>query len=311
MKQNIGNKILLSLIIGLTVSLFFCLSPEAQALTPRRCSDPEAPWNIAEGIMPNAFRCRNDVSSDDREDLLIFTFIIPGKFTCAGDQNCTKGRFCNCVRIDDCTTLYGSQNYRCVDFNRGELRRADYDCKPYHCHGKNNIVCCRLKALNEAPSLPAILDEPDVSDLPTIPDEPALPDTNPTLVPNFSLTGCCQQIVPPLDLAVYDYGVNHLVQVAINVYKCILCIIGSLMLLMIVLGGAIMILAVGNKTRIEAGKKMIIAAVIGGFVVVASVLIVNFFIKSLGAKVEDENLKINIRSTEMRMVSKDLKGVYN
>ncbi|MEI6378335.1 MAG: pilin [Candidatus Falkowbacteria bacterium] len=97
---------------------------------------------------------------------------------------------------------------------------------------------------------------------------------------NISLNSCCPQIVPPNSSG--NYSTADFVQVAVNVYMCILCFIGALMLLMIVVGGFYMLTSAGDPGKVGTGKKVIVAAIVGGIIVFASYLIVSFVIKLLG-----------------------------
>jgi len=156
----------------------------------------------------------------------------------------------------------------------------------------NNFITVVVYATNES-TWDYSIDCPD--------ETPFLQPTETTettdSAPVVRISDCCRQIVPNDDAEVYangNYGLNHFVQVAINVYECILCMIAALMLLMFVVGGFIFMTSTGNPARIGTGKKIIIGAVIGGIIVFASILIVNFSIKALGGSFIDETtLKVS------------------
>ncbi|MCX6795002.1 MAG: hypothetical protein NTY31_03415 [Candidatus Falkowbacteria bacterium] len=86
-----------------------------------------------------------------------------------------------------------------------------------------------------------------------------------------------------------NYELNDFVSLAINVSKWILGIVGSLALLMFIYGGFLMIMSGeniltegGKSTKINQGKKVIVAAVIGLIIVFASFLIIKFVMGSMG-----------------------------
>ena len=260
----------------------------ASAAAPN-CEDPTAAWNQADGVyQPGAtnngyFYCTNSQLSPDS-----YTFLhcdnINNPSQCA--YTCPNGNGRWCVRRADCAEVFGTEGFACLDFSNSLYDRNAYDCKPFHCPGDNQIACCRPK-----PDQPPPGNSTSSANQPTA---PALPgSTNPGI--NLSLNNCCQQIVPPLDQHTgADYGLNHLVQLVINVYKCILCVVGALMLLMIIIGGVTMIMSAGDKGKVSAGKKIITAAVVGGVIVFASYLIINFAVKALGGSFNNEKrLEIN------------------
>lgn len=242
------------------------------------CSDANAPWNRAEGIAPDLFRCQAANCSGNG-----FTCISPGSLDF--DIPCPNGQ--SCAREVDCAIAF--PGYRCIR-NPG----VNYDTKPFHCQGSNVWQCSKLKSSNNndqvvSQQVDSGNDQGSEAGSDQTASSSAEGDVSggTSSAISFSLSGCCQQIVPPIDHSRENYQLNHLVQVAINVYKCILCLAGSLMILMIVLGGLMMILAAGNSARIAKGKGMIIAAVIGGAIILASILIVSFTVKALGGTFKD------------------------
>ncbi|MDD5043835.1 MAG: pilin [Patescibacteria group bacterium] len=79
------------------------------------------------------------------------------------------------------------------------------------------------------------------------------------------------------------------------VYNLILGVVGSLMLLMFIIGGFYLLTSAGSSEKIEKGKKYLVNAVIGGIIVFGAFSLVNFLIeravKEEGAKnyqVEEE-----------------------
>ncbi len=99
--------------------------------------------------------------------------------------------------------------------------------------------------------------------------------------PELVISDCCKQIVPDVGPD-GNYSLNHMVQAAINVYECILCIVGALILMMLVFGSFMLLTSAGSDNRVGLGKKIILGAVIGGIIVFFSYLIVNFTVKALG-----------------------------
>ncbi len=109
-------------------------------------------------------------------------------------------------------------------------------------------------------------------------EEPTCPVPEPLVL---EVSDCCKQIVPDVGPD-GNYSLNHMVQAAINVYECILCIVGALILMMLVFGSFMLLTSAGSDNRVGLGKKIILGAVIGGIIVFFSYLIVNFTVKALG-----------------------------
>lgn len=75
---------------------------------------------------------------------------------------------------------------------------------------------------------------------------------------------------------------NSFIQLALNVSQFILGIVGSLTLLMFVVGGVQFMISAGSSESISKAKKTITAAVVGLLIVFSSWLIINFVVQSLG-----------------------------
>lgn len=239
------------------------------------CTSADAQWNKAEGISPG-FKCLKIALTQENKKK--YAVIIPSSANCTGIDGCKKGS-CQCARVADCSALYGGQGYECVSF-KGNIKESDYDIKPFHCPDVNSYKCAKLKSTPAATSTEEVAVPLAAATTTTTVKKQA------TLLP---ISGCCVQIVPQIDHNVQNYGLNHLVQVGINLYKCILCIVGSLMVMMTVYGGLLMVLAAGNPSKIAEGKKVIQAAVIGGIIVFASYLVVSFVVRGLGADFSNES----------------------
>lgn len=131
------------------------------------------------------------------------------------------------------------------------------------------------------------------------PPNPTLPASVTTPTRTVKLSECCSNLVPEYGNAAYikgEYVLGHFVQIAVNIYKCILCLVGALILLMFVLGAFFMLTSAGDSNRVSTGKKIITAAVVGGIIVFSSFLIINFTVMALGGSfVNDANLQIDTK----------------
>jgi len=79
---------------------------------------------------------------------------------------------------------------------------------------------------------------------------------------------------------------NEFAQVAVNVAKWILGIVGSLALLMFVYGGITLMISGGNSEKVTQGRQIIIGAVVGLAIVFASYMIITFALKALGIEAD-------------------------
>lgn len=235
---------------------------------------------------------------------------------CEGDVHCEKacppgvdgkvnGILCcksgeRCVRSPDCGVIGG----RCCNDATGWcddneyrrfLKQKDIDCATGTITNGSEvwqIIRFRCKSLNGGTCWRKIVQPPKTPEE-KIPSEitPSLEETprDPKKTPNISVGDCCRQIVPPLDDPYNDdYTLNDVVQTAVNVYECILCIVGALILMALVAGAIILMISGGNDKRVAMGKQIITGAVIGGVIVFFSFLIVNFVVKAVGARFIDE-----------------------
>lgn len=198
---------------------------------------------------------------------------------------CPTGQ--RCVRTQDCSSIggicfSGSRSKADLVVPDGQPKPSDYTVNvPFRCPGDSTISCYVKK--EPAPgALSPILTPDSESDSASTTSDTVTPDDPQPL--RLSLTKCCTEIVPK-DGNAYasgDYGLNHFVQIGINVYECILCMVAALILLMFVLGAFYFMTSAGDSGRVGTGKKIITGAVIGGIIVFASILIVNFTVKALG-----------------------------
>lgn len=115
----------------------------------------------------------------------------------------------------------------------------------------------------------------------------------------------------PKAIAAYcgNYEIDDFIFLAINVSKWILGIVGSLALLMFVYGGFLMITSGeniitegGKSSKINKGKKVITAAIIGIVIVFSSYLIIKFVLETMGINWSGQ--KIIIPSTASQSATK-------
>ena len=76
-------------------------------------------------------------------------------------------------------------------------------------------------------------------------------------------------------------GLKEMVDVAVNISKLILGLLGSVTLLFFIYGGFVWITAAGNTQRIEQGKKVLEGALVGLIIVLSSWLIIYFITAAL------------------------------
>ncbi|PIT94513.1 hypothetical protein COT98_03300 [Candidatus Falkowbacteria bacterium CG10_big_fil_rev_8_21_14_0_10_39_9] len=81
-----------------------------------------------------------------------------------------------------------------------------------------------------------------------------------------------------------NYTLNDGVQLMVNVAHFILGIVGSLALLMFVIGGFMFLISAGNSKSVDKGKQIVIGAVIGLIIVFCSYMIIQFSMSALGLK---------------------------
>ncbi len=89
-----------------------------------------------------------------------------------------------------------------------------------------------------------------------------------------------------------DYDLNDFMLLFINVSNLILRFVGTLTLLMFIYGGLTFLLSAGNSEKITKGKKILIAAIIGLVIVLASFVIIQLALKSVGIKWNGELIKM-------------------
>ncbi|MFH1412720.1 MAG: pilin [bacterium] len=285
--MNFGLK---TIILLLFVFSFLFFAQTADATAPN-CLNNDAPWNSAgKGlIMVPRFECRTDVNQKDH--FYSYTFIKTGSFHCDNGGQC--------VRTPDCGRQrpVNGKEWKCKQGPEGLW--SNWDCIPFHCYGDSSIRCCKQKDIEEP-----IIDE----EIALAPQERTIIQEDVTLVPQeivktanvraytFTANSCCRQIVrtlkrdPTTGNLVDKYGnitdhytLNDVVQSAINVYECILCIVGALMLIMIVFGATMMIISGGSADKVALGKKIILGAVVGGIIALGTYLIIYWTVSALGA----------------------------
>jgi hypothetical protein len=79
-----------------------------------------------------------------------------------------------------------------------------------------------------------------------------------------------------------NYTLNDGVRLMVNVAQWILGIVGSLALLMFVIGGFMFLISGGSAKNVEKGKDIIISAVIGLIIVFCSYMIITFSMQAMG-----------------------------
>jgi len=270
----------LSIVAAVVGLLFFGASALANP-----CDSPNASWN--QNLTP-AFSCHCIDDKDGSRDRQSYVVIKSGMALCADACGTTcqdsglsdvRPLHCRCVRPADCETAL---NGKCYENNKdadGNPPPAGWIKALYRCPKDNDNICYvppRTRAPQQV-NLPAAEDEAS-------PAAPAAPSTV-----TLKISDCCRQIVPKINDQAEDYTLNHLVQTGINIYECILCLVGALILVMLIFGAILIMVSAGNDQRVAAGKNIITAAVVGGIIVFFSFLIVNFTVKALGGQFNNQD----------------------
>ncbi len=99
---------------------------------------------------------------------------------------------------------------------------------------------------------------------------------------------CCQAVAADLNVPNDPSSLNSFIILAIDVSKYVLGIVGSLTLLMFVIGGVQFMISAGSTEAVSKAKKTITAAVVGLLIVFSSWLIINFVVESLGISFESD-----------------------
>jgi hypothetical protein len=302
---------LLSWFIIPLLALIFLFDPSSAAAM--NCSSIVATWNqdttdaSGNSTLSPMFSCQWVSASKDynKDSPTIIKSSNLGRDLCECDGLAPAGQICACARTQDCSSIGGV----CIKAGKvfadllladGLTRPEGYTINvPFRCPGDNNISCF-VKANESASAItdPIITPETDgptsgLTDSATPVADTAVVDPPQEIRP---FSNCCSEIVPKTGNS-YDYGaygINHFVQIGINIYECILCIVAALMLLMFVIGSFYLLSSAGRAPLVAKGMAIIKAAIVGGIIVFASVLIVNFSVKALGGSFLDAaNVKIN------------------
>lgn len=291
-----------SLII-LTSFIFVNLTEQASAKS-YACKDPNAKWNRdytawtnygsfkleAFPVLSETFKCYDYVAGDDAN----YSIISPnsagvqgGSHKCENavgrgteNENDCTALGARCMRKADCKEIGG----KCI--NNNTFTNLDCATGIFTYQGKKwRLIRFRCPSFNNSTCMVEVPEIPQKKD----PVKSTVPTPTPP-VEAITLSDCCKQIVPDIgDPRVNSYSLNHLVQVAVNIYECILCIVGALILMMLVAGAFILMTSAGSDIRVGLGKQIISGAIIGGIIVFFSYLIINFTVKALGAKFNNEN----------------------
>jgi hypothetical protein len=240
--------IIFIVIIAILAWLATLLAARPTSAAARGCDDAQADWNKN---TPNfIFSCMSN------PDPAFNTIISSSKAYCPVNKTC--------ARVADCDGIPAPDKkfpYTCV-LDSDPAKSSMVCDKFFHCPGGVENTCCH-----------------GLGNTAQVVTSPALPSTNTsgTTAPTLVLSSCCGSIVPS-----NTDSIDGLIQVAVNIYNCILCLVGAITLLFVVIGGVVLILSGGSSERISTGRKIIVGAIIGLIVVLASVVIVNFAIKALG-----------------------------
>jgi hypothetical protein len=282
--------LLFILLLGLSlVTTTTVLAAEADCIDDKKTWNQDQDPNSKNTILSPKFSCQcaKDGGSTKFDHTRIDTDVC---FSLCG-SGCASGEKCYCARKPDCESIKGvcfsgGKTLANLNIDDGILMtkyEADNNIKfrkkavQYRCPGGKGIQC--------------FVPEPPPATPPVVKQQAQQTNTTPAPFsrPVINLSDCCGQIVP--DEGAYatgDYNLGHLVQTAINIYECILCMVAAAMLLMFVLGAFVFMTSTGNQQQVSRGKQIILGAVIGSIIVFGSILIVNFTVKALGGSFSDE-----------------------
>lgn len=97
-------------------------------------------------------------------------------------------------------------------------------------------------------------------------------------IPDCAFSGTCR-------------NTNDLVQIFINQGKAVFGFVGMVALAAFVYGGFLMVFSFGASDKVQQGKDVMVAAVIGIIIVFSAYLIVNFILNALGVGPEFQAIK--------------------
>lgn len=94
------------------------------------------------------------------------------------------------------------------------------------------------------------------------------------------------------------YTLNDFMLTGIKVSDLILGLVGSLSLLMFVVGGVLFMISGGSSEKVSKAKNILVASVVGLLIVFSSYLIIKFTLSSIGAKNEfDGEIKVPAKTS--------------
>ena len=102
------------------------------------------------------------------------------------------------------------------------------------------------------------------------------------------------EVTRPYDTG--NYSLSDILAIAIISSRWVLGIVGSLALLMFIYGGFTFLISAGSSEKIGEARKILIAAVVGLFIVFASFVIIKFVLQSLGMNWNGQVERIKVSS---------------
>jgi uncharacterized membrane protein YagU involved in acid resistance len=79
-----------------------------------------------------------------------------------------------------------------------------------------------------------------------------------------------------------DCSLNDFIKIIKASYTTVFGFIGSIALIMFIVGGLMFLISGGNQEKVASAKKLMISAVIGLLIVFASYLIIDFVLRTIG-----------------------------
>lgn len=110
------------------------------------------------------------------------------------------------------------------------------------------------------------------------------PDAYPRLFSNASDGYLIHPNCTGQNNTVRNCGVREMVLTVINISQLILGMVGSVALLMFIYGGIVWLTSAGNTDRVQKGKNIFIAALVGIAIIFSSSMVINFVVAALSGQ---------------------------
>lgn len=240
---------------------------------------------IAFGVHANSQTCVNEQNSTG----LGGWGCHPGEsssLSCFKDASiCGGGQLC--CRPADCASIHGG-GWSCQDGSS-----CNGPTEQFHCPSDNSYICCgpAQNPSGQSNVNPTVSNNIDTSGNNPVSTTPATPVVNPNTVCGTAILS--GNLLAALN-ATNQMSIDLFTVLIYNVVMLILCIVGALTLIMIVYGGIRMLISSGSPKNVDAGKQIIVDAIIGLVIVLTAYILVHFVVdKMLQAQTVFPNTQTN------------------